>query len=265
MSYKIKEVAALVGVSTRTLHHYDNIGLIRPEALSASGYRLYADKDLERLQQVLFFKELGFNLREVKEILDNPSFDRKEALCTQKELLLKKIQRLEAIISTVDKTLKSIEGGFCMSKNEMFKAFDMADIEKHQKEYAEEARNKYGDSEAYKESQKKTSQYTKDDWGRITTRGNEIYAKIASLMEKGPADPAVQEAVGEWRQHITDNFYNCSLEIFRGLGDLYVNDERFTKNINKVHPGLAQFLQKAMHHYCDNNLGISDTTFSISK
>lgn len=253
MPYKIKEVAELVGVSIRTLHHYDNIGLVRAEAMTSSGYRLYGDKDLERLQQVLFFKELGFNLRKIKEILDNPNFDRKQALLAQKDLLCKKMQRLEAIISTVDKTLDSIEGGIEMSKNDMFKAFDMADIEKHQKEYAEEARNKYGNSEAYKESEKKTSQYTKDDWARIITRGNEIYAKIASLMEKGAADPAVQEAIGEWRQHITENFYNCSLEIFRGLGDLYVDDDRFTININKVHPGLAQFLKEVMHYYCDNN------------
>lgn len=251
MSYKIKEVADMVGISIRTLHHYDNISLVRPEAITESGYRLYSDKDLERLQQVLFFKELDFNLHEIKEILNNPNFDRKHALLAQKDLLYKKMYRLKAIVSTLDKTLASIEGGIEMSKNDMFKAFDIADIEKSQKEYAEEARNKYGNSEAYKESEKKASRYTKDDWARIITRGNEIYAKIASLMEQGATDPAVQEAIGEWRQHITDNFYNCTLDIFKGLGDLYVDDERFTKSINRVHPGLAQFLKEAIHYYCD--------------
>lgn len=252
MAYKIKEVADLVGVSIRTLHHYDQIGLLKPNSVTTAGYRLYVDQDLERLQQVLFFKELGFNLREIKEILDNPNFNQKQALKSQRTLLIKKMQRLEAIVKTVEKTIDSIEGVSKMSKKEMFKAFDMTEIERHQKKYADETRQMYGNSDAYKESQKKTSQYTNDDWARITTRGNEIYTKIASVMNKGPADPIVQEGIEEWRQYITDNFYNCTLEIFRGLGDFYINDERFTMSINKDHPGLAQFLRKAMHIYCNN-------------
>lgn len=251
MAYKIKEAAKIAGKSVRTLHHYDQIGLLKPESVTAAGYRIYADHDLERLQQVLFFKELGFNLREIKEILNSPGFERKRALHAQKELLIKKISRLEAIVSSVEKTIQSLERGSQMDKKEMFKAFDMTDIERHQKEYAEEARQKYGGSEAYKESLKKTSRYTKEEWAAITARGNEIYEKIASLMEKGPTDPEVQQAVGEWRQHITDSFYNCTLEIFRGLGDLYVEDSRFTANIDRVRPGLAKFLREAMDYYCD--------------
>lgn len=252
MPYKVKEVAEMVGVSVRTLHHYDQIGLLKPEFVSPTGYRLYTDHDLEKLQQVLFFKELGFSLQETGEIINNPNFDRQNALKTHKELLMKKRARLDEIIKLVEKTITSIGGGDTMSKKEMFQAFDMTEIEKHQEKYAEEAKQKYGKSEAYKESQKKTAKYSKEDWATLMTRGNEIFQKVASHMDQSPAAPEVQEAIAEWRQHITDSFYNCTPEIFRGLGDLYVADERFTANIDKIKPGLSQFLKEAMHIYCDN-------------
>jgi DNA-binding transcriptional MerR regulator len=252
MPYKIKEVADMVGVTVRTLHHYDQTGLLRPGSVTTAGYRLYSDYDLERLQQILFFKELGFKLYEIKGILDSPGFDRRQALNSQKKLLIEKKKRLEAIIGLVEQTLGSIEGGITMAKKEMFRAFDMSEIEKHQQRYAEETKQKYGHTEAYKESQKKTAAYSKDDWASIQARGNKIYQKIADLMDKSPGDPQVQKAIGEWRQHITDSFYNCTPEIFRRLGDLYVQDERFTANIDKVKPGLARFMSEAMRLYCDN-------------
>lgn len=251
MRYRIKEVADLAGVSVRTLHHYDNIGLLNPTSYSAAGYRLYAQQDLERLQQILFFKELGFDLIEIKEILDNPAFDRHKALNTQKQLLMEKKTRLEAIIRLVEQALQTIgQGGIKMTK-ERFQAFDMSEIEKHQKEYAQEARRKYGHTSAYRESQQKASSYSKEDWAAITANSNAIHQHLASLMDKPPDNPEVQEAISQWRQHITTYFYHCTLEIFRGLGDLYVSDERFTANIDKFRPGLAQFMQAAMHCYCD--------------
>lgn len=252
MSYKVSEVAELVGVSVRTLHHYDDIGLLKPESVTMAGYRLYTDSDLERLQQVLFFKELGFNLQEIRSILNSPNFDRKTALMTHKELLIEKKKRLEEIIKSVEKTIDSIEGGVEMSKKEMFNAFSMEEIEKHKEKYAEETKQKYGDTDAYKESMKKTSGYKKEDWARIQARSEAIYKKLADTMDKGPADPMAQEAVAEWRQCITESFYNCTPEIFRGLGDLYVQDERFTANIDKFKSGLASFMREAMHIYCDN-------------
>lgn len=253
MAYRVKEVAEMVGISVRTLHHYDQVGLLKPESLSPAGYRHYNDRDLERLQQVLFFKELGFNLKEIKAILDSLGFDRQRALETHKELLLERKKRIEKIIESVDKTLDSLRRGKKMSQKDMFAGFDMAEIERHREKYAEEVKQKYGKTEAYRESEKKTSQYTKDDWAAITAQASAIYQKIAGAMDRGPADPEVQEAVGEWRQHITDHFYNCTLEIFRGLGDLYVEDRRFTENIDKTRPGLAAFLREAMHIYCDRH------------
>lgn len=252
MPYKIKEVADIVGVSVRTLHHYDQIGLLKPESLTTAGYRLYSDHDLENLQQILFFKELGFSLNEIREILENPAFDRKQALESHKKILLEKKKRLEGIIHLVEKTIYRIEGGINMDNKEMFDAFDMSEIEKQQRKYAEEVKEKYGNTDAYKESQKKTSGYTKKDWGDISIKSDEIYKRLASLMDKDIDDPEVQEVIGNWRQFITDNFYQCTLEIFRGLGDLYVSDERFTKNIDKYHAGLAEFMRKAIHYYCDH-------------
>lgn len=252
MAFKVKEVADLVGVSVRTLHHYDQIGLLNPESVSPAGYRLYTDRSLERLQQILFFKEIGFDLHEIKEILDSPGFDRRSALHTHRELLQEKKKRLEEIIRTVEKTINAMEGENVMDKKEMFSGFDMSEIEKHQAQYAEETKQKYGNSDAYQESMKKTAKYSKEDWAKIMGDAGRIYQRIAALMDKGPADPEVQNAVGEWRQHITNHYYNCTLEIFRGLGDLYVDDQRFTENIDKVKPGLAAFLREAMHVYCDN-------------
>ena len=144
MPYKVKEVGDLAGISVRALHHYDRIGLLKPEAVAPSGYRLYSDRDLQRLQQILFFKEIGFNLDEIREILDRPDFDRSRALRAHKELLAEKKRRLEEIIRTVDKTLSAMEGGCPMEKKEMFEGFDLAEIEKHQAKYADEVRRTYG-------------------------------------------------------------------------------------------------------------------------
>ncbi|WP_025028907.1 MerR family transcriptional regulator [Caldalkalibacillus mannanilyticus] len=248
MSYKVKEVAELAGISVRTLHHYDRIGLLKPDTVNSSGYRLYSDQDLEKLQQILFFKELGFSLQETKKILENPHFDRKQAFQTHLELLKKKRNRLEEMILSVTKTIQSIEGGVHMDKKEMFRAFDMSEVEK----YAEEISKRYGNSEAYRESQEKTATYTKEDWREKMSQADKIYQKFASLMDKGAHDPKVQEAVSEWRAYITDNFYNCTPEILRGLGDMYVLDERFTTNIDQYKPGLALFLKDAITFYCDH-------------
>ncbi len=252
MNYKVKEVSELVGVSVRTLHHYHQIGLLIPSLVNSNGYRLYNQDDLDKLQQVLFFKELEFNLNEIKEIIDSPNFDRKHALKSHRELLLEKKKRLEKIIDSVDKTIEVMEGNRIMDNKEMFEGFDISEIEKHKEKYAKETKEKYGHTDAYAESQKKTSKYTKEDWARVMGRQGEIYNKLVALMDKDPADHEIQKVIDENRQHITNSFYNCTIEIYRGLGELYVCDERFTKNIDKFKEGLAEFLSKAIKVYCDN-------------
>ena len=252
MLYQVKEVAHLAGISVRTLHHYDQIGLLKPEAVSPAGYRRYSDRDLERLQQIMFFKELDFSLDEIRNILGQPGFDRLEALQAHRKLLTAKKERLEAIIASIAKTIQSLEGECSMEKQEMFAAFDMAGIEKHKEQYAAEVREKY-DPKAVAECEAKTAKYAPKDWSAIMGDAGRIYQEIAVLMDRNPADPEVQRLVGEWRQHITNNFYDCTLEIFRGLGDLYVDDPRFTANIDKFKSGLAKFLRDAIMAYCEQN------------
>lgn len=241
----------MVGISVRTLHHYDKIGLLKPKSVSLAGYRLYSDDNLERLQQILFFKELDFNLKEIKRILDSPSFDKNQALKAHREFLITKRKRIDKIIKTVEKTINSIEGGVEMNKKEMFGAFDMSQIEKHKKKYAEEVRQKYG-KDIIEECERKTSGYGENEWALIQARMDEIYKRIAGMMDKEPSDKQVQELIGEFRQHITDNFYECTPQIFRGLGDLYVNDKRFTEYFEKYKSGLAEFLKDAIHIYYNN-------------
>lgn len=252
MPYMIGELAELAGVSVRTLHHYDSIGLLKPTSVSPAGYRYYTDCDVERLQQILFFKEMDFSLKETAEIINKPDFDKIKALKAHKELLCKKRKRIEALIASVEKNIDSAEGEIRMDKKEMFKAFDMSDIEKHKAKYAQETKLKYGETNAYKQSQERTSKYSKDDWAKVMNTANEIFEKIASLMDKGHDNTDVQQAISQWRQHITESFYDCTPEIFRGLGQLYVCDERFSDNIDKIKPGLSEFLSKAIEIYCDN-------------
>ncbi|MEC3882562.1 MerR family transcriptional regulator [Halobacillus sp. HZG1] len=249
--FKVKEMAEMTGVSVRTLHHYDHIDLLSPSHVSEKGYRLYSEKELARLQQILFFKEMDFSLKRIKEILEDPYFDEAVALQRHREILREKKKRLERLIQSVDQTLQSLEGEDHMGNEDRFRPFDKSEIEAHQKKYEKEVEERWGDTDAYQQSKQKASQYTKEDWEKIQQEGDEIDRELVKLMDRDPSDPDVQHLIDRKRQHITDYFYKCSLDIFRGLGDMYVNDPRFTKNIDKWKEGYAEFLSKAMHAYCD--------------
>ncbi|RWZ52389.1 MerR family transcriptional regulator [Halobacillus fulvus] len=251
MMYKVKEVANLSGVSIRTLHHYDHIGLLSPAEVSESGYRLYGEKEVERLQQILFFKEMEVPLGSIKRILDDPNFDPEEALRQHRTYLVKEKERLERILSSLETTLDSMNGGRVMSDQERLGAFDNRELEEHRQKYEEEVKERWGETDAYKESLKKTSRYSEEDWEAIHKEASAVDSKLADLMDKGPDDPEVQRLIDQKRQHITDYYYTCTPEIFRGLADLYVDDPCFTKNIEKVKRGYASFLREAMHIYCD--------------
>ena len=249
--YQINEVSKLTGVSIRMLHHYDKIGLLSPSKRTHSNYRMYNNDDISRLYQILLFKELEFPLQEIKQILDDKDFDRREALKVQRNLIFEKKKRLERILESIDDTIENL-GGNVMSKSN-FKAFDYEEVKKHQEKYKEETEKRYGNSDVYKESQEKTSKYSKNDWENIMGEASVIYEELAKLMDKEPSDEKVQELIEKWRNHISTNFYNCTVEIFRGLALMYVGDERFTKNIDKYGEGLSQFMSDAMNIYCDNN------------
>jgi DNA-binding transcriptional MerR regulator len=244
MAYTVKAVADLAGISVRTLHHYDEIGLLKPAQVSASGYRLYTETDLERLQQVLFFKELGFGLQEIRSIIDSPGFDRRRALLEHKQLLLERRERIGRLIQSVDRTLEAMERGATMAEKDLFDGFD-------QSQYEEEARQRWGHTEAYRESTRRAKSYTKADWDAIKQESEQINQGLAALVGRDPADPEVQEWIRRHHQQINDRFYTCSTEIYRGLADMYVQDERFTATYEKIRPGMAQFMRAAMHVYCD--------------
>jgi DNA-binding transcriptional MerR regulator len=248
--YRIKKVSDIAGVSVRTLHHYDHIDLLKPARVDEAGYRLYSDANLARLQEILFFKELGFGLSEIREILDRPGYDRRDALLTHKQILREKNLRITRLIKTVDKTLDSMNGGSVMGNDEMFGAFDEATIE----EYKEEARERWGGTKAYKESERRTAKYTKADWARIQAESDDIHNRLAEIMAAGksPSDSEAQELVGLWFKHIDKYFYPCTPEIFKGLGEMYVADPRFKKVYEDIKPGLAEFMKNAMTVYADN-------------
>ena len=243
---KINEVAKLTGITTRTLHYYDEIGLLKPSKITAAGYRLYDENNLSELQQILFFRELNFPLNEIKEIMTNSEYDKSEALKKHKELLLKKRERIDKLITLVDNTIK---GDVEMS----FKEFDMTEIESAKKKYAKEVKERFGNTEAYAESEEKAKNYGKEQWQEIDAESKKLLKAFADNMDKTPDSEEVQKLVKEWQDFITQRFYKCTNEILQGLGMMYVEDERFKKNIDSNGEGTAEFISKAIEIYCLNN------------
>lgn len=240
---KIHEVAELSGVTVRTLQYYDQIGLLIPSEVTEVGYRIYHEEDLDRLQQILFFRELEFPLKEIKDIMNNPSYDRLEALRNQKAMLLEKRSRMDRLIRLVEERL----GG---QQDMSFEEFSMESIENHKKQYAEEVRNRWGDSDAYAEYEKKTKGYSKEDWNSISQAGDRIMGEFAKHRDLSPEDETVQELVARWQNFITTHYYECTKDILAGLGNMYVSDERFRENINKHGEGTAELMSKAIEIYC---------------
>lgn len=244
MGRTVGEVAKLAHVSVRTLHHYDSIGLLVPSERSESGYRLYGEADLEKLQQVLFFRELGFGLDQITQIMRDPTFDRREALEMQRRMLADKTAQLQHMIEAVDAAIDSMERGLTMDEKDRFEVFGEFDPA----EYEAEARERWGETDAYKESAHRTARYTKDDWKRIMAQQKAVTDGYVQRMEAGdaPDSPAVFEVVERHLASITDNFYTLPGEMFGDLADMWVTDQRFTKNIDKAKPGLAQFQHDAV-------------------
>jgi DNA-binding transcriptional MerR regulator len=240
----IGAIARLAGVTVRTLHHYDRIGLVVPGERTDGGYRLYGRRQVERLQEVLFFRELGFGLEEIRRIVDEPSYDRAAALARQRTLLVERAGHLQDLIEAVDGALDAEKRGTRMTNEEMLEVF--GDFDPSQ--YEEEARQRWGDTEAYRESARRTSRYTKADWQQIGREGAEINAAFLALMEAGSpaADPAAAAVAERHRAYISKWFYECSPEIHAGLGAMYVADPRFTASIDRAGPGLARYMSEAI-------------------
>jgi DNA-binding transcriptional MerR regulator len=243
---KVKEVADLVGISVRTLHHYDEIGLLVPDEVTESGYRMYSERNLELLQQILFFRELDFPLKRIKEILDDPSFNKHEALELHRKLLLEKRARLDRILATLDRSIQHSKGEIEMTNKEKFAGFDFTE-----NSYEQEARQRWG-HEAVDRSNAKIGGMSKAEQEALGQEMNEIYRNLAEIRHEAPDSEAAQNAIKQWYL-LLNRMGNYSLDAFKGLGQMYVDDVRFTKNIDQFGEGLAVFMRDAMAAYADRN------------
>lgn len=244
MRNSISEMAKLSGVSVRTLHYYDEIGLLKPsEVMSDTGYRYYDENTLVQLQQILFYRELDFPLKEIEKMMEAPNFNNEDALIKQREMLYLKRKRLDKLIQLLDAELKG-------DTNMSFKEFDTTEIDEARSRYAKEVESRWGNTDAYIQNQKKTNGYSKEDWKQVSDGMDELLKKFAALIGKNPEDDEVQELVAQWQQYITKYFYECSKEILAGLGQMYVADERFIKNMDKFKEGTTKLISDGIAVYC---------------
>jgi DNA-binding transcriptional MerR regulator len=244
VSYSVGQVADVAGVTVRTLHHYDDIGLLVPSERSHAGHRRYSDADLDRLQQVLFYRELGFPLDEVAALLDDPDADPRAHLRRQHELLTARIEKLRKMAAAVEHAMEARKMGINLTPEERFEVFGDKDPE----QYAEEAEQRWGGTEAYAESQRRAAGYTKDDWKRMQAEVADWSERYDALMAAGepPTGEAAMDMAEEHRQHICGWFYECSYELHQCLGEMYVADERFKAFYDSMRPGLAEHLKEAI-------------------
>lgn len=244
--FTVRQLSRMAGVTPRTLHYYDQIGLLKPTRTGDNGYRYYDQEALLRLQQILLYRQLDLPLAQIQEILAESDFDVQGALQSHKQQLHRRIRQLERLIQTVDHTLLYLKGKMEMSGKQMFEAFN----EEQQAEYEKEAMQMY-DPEVVKASNRKWKSYSDADKQRIGEEGNAAYQALLEAMPEGPASPAAQKGVELWRKHM-DYFWTPDLEQLLGLADLYNDDPRFKANFDKIDPGLAAFVREAVDVYVRN-------------
>jgi len=240
----VGEVAALAGITVRALHHYDRIGLLSPSGRTSAGYRQYAPADLDRLHRVLVYRELGFPLDEVATLLDDPSADPAAHLRRQHALLRDRLERTQSMVAAVEKEMEAQQMGISLTPEERFEVFG----EQDPAQYDAEVEERWGETDAYARSKRKTSAYTKEDWLRIKAEGADVEARFAEALRSGVAPDSAQamDIAEAHRQQITRNFYDCPPEMHAGLGRMYVEDERFTAHYEEIAPGLAQYVSTAV-------------------
>ena len=244
-------VARLAGVTVRTLHHYDEIGLLKPSDRSDAGYRRYSEADLERLQRILFYRELGFGLDQVKDAMTDGSADASAHLRRQHALLQDRIGRLQRMVSAVEKALEARTMGINLTPEERFEVFGDFDPDQH----AAEVEERWGDTDAYRESARRTKGYRKADWQAIKAEGQAAVDQLVAAMQAGkPADsPEAMEGAEAHRAQIDRWFYPCSYEMQVGLAEMYLADPRFTATYEKIAPGLARYVHDAIKANADSH------------
>ena len=238
MRLLIHQVASLAGVSVRTLHYYDEIGLLRASEISISGYRYYSRSDMEKLKLILYYKEMDFSLKSIKKMVSS-SIDDKEILKRQRHLLTLKRDRLNKILGAMDSFLQG-EGDMS------FTEFDMSEIQETITMYEKEAREKWGDCDEYSESNRRVKNYRKEDWSKIKEEDNAIISTFASLVGTPVGSEKARETIRRWQDHISRYYYNCSDEILLSLGEMYVSDERFLATLDRYKEGTAKYINEAI-------------------
>ncbi len=238
--YYIKEVSTLTGLSPRAIRYYDDIGLVKPIKIEENGYRIYDADSISKLKDIIFFKELDFSLKEIKIILTSKKYSQLEILKEQKKLLILKRNRYDTLISSIEDTICSVKEGKKLDKN------ILTGKDTYEK-YKVEVLTKYGESNEYKEFSKK--KYTKNDYNKFDKETKEFFDKLASYMHLGYESTEVSNLVEEWQKYITANFYTCTDEVLLSLAHLYLEDTRFTKNFEKIKPGLASFFSNGIKYY----------------
>ncbi|NHC14546.1 MerR family transcriptional regulator [Motilibacter sp. E257] len=243
MGLSVGEAARLAGVTVRTLHHYDAVGLLRPSGRSAAGYRVYDQDDVARLQGVLAYRALGVPLREIPALLDEPG-GRLGVLRRQHRLLLGRIEALRAVTRTIERTMEAHQMGIRLGPHELLEVFGDDDPTRH----AQEAEERWGETDAYQESQRRTSAYTKDDWLRMKEEAAAVEQAYVDALAAGlPADSTVaMDAAEAHRSHISRWFYDCSPDMHCALGEMYISDPRFTEHYDSIRPGLAEYVHAAV-------------------
>jgi DNA-binding transcriptional MerR regulator len=246
-------VARMSGVTVRTLHHYDEIGLLRASRRSEAGYRRYDDTDLDRLQRILFYRELGFGLDEIRTVMTDGDADAIGHLRRQHAMLLDRIGRLKRMVGAVEKAMEARTMGVRLTPEERLEVFGDFDPEAH----AAEAEERWGHTDAFREARHRTASYAKDDWKRMGAESQANVMVLVRAMNAGKAADSVEamDAAEEHRQHISRWFYDCTYEIHRGLGEMYVDDPRFSATYEKVAPGLAAYLRDAIAANAERNGG----------
>ena len=249
MEYTIQKLAGLAGISTRTLRYYDEIGLLKPARINSSGYRIYGNSEVESLQQIMFYRELGVELENIKEILTSTSFSKNIALREHRQKLLDKKKQLELLIANVEKTIATTEGRTIMSDNEKFEGFKQKIIEDNERKYGKEIRDKYGD-ESVDCTNRKIKNMTKEQYEAMEELSKKVNEAIGLAFETGnPESEVAQKACEYHKQWLLKYWSEYSKEAHMALVQMYVDDERFTEYYDKIAPGCTMFLRDAMRIY----------------
>lgn len=254
--YSVGEAARLAGVTVRTLHHYGEIGLLVPAGRSPAGYRQYSDADLDRLARILYYRELDFSLEDIATMLGNgpdsspggPSVS--EHLVRQHKLLTERLNRTRALVAAIEKEMEATMTGNPLSPEEKLEIFGA----EYDPSWEVEAEQRWGNTQAWKESQRRTARFSKDDWKQVKASGDAFNAELVEAYRSGAApDSGVAMDLAEKHRGMVGQFYDCSYAMHRGLADMYLADERFTANYEQLAPGLAQWVHDAIHANADRH------------